>query len=46
MIIPIYTINGLSSPEDQIEAVRNKTDEGYRYMLAENGLLKYLLEKL
>jgi hypothetical protein len=39
----IYTMNGEYTPERQLEEVRNNTTEGYKFMLAEKGLLDYLL---
>lgn len=44
MILPIYTINGELTSEQQMEEVRNKTEEGYKLMLAENGLLRFLMQ--
>jgi len=43
MIKPIYNMNGVLSPEVQIQEVRNRTDLGYKLMLAEKGLLDYML---
>jgi len=40
---PVYTMNGEFSPEKQLEEVKKRTDLGYKFMLAEKGLLDYLL---
>jgi len=43
MVKPIYRMDGEYSPERQLEEVQNKTKFGYELMLAEKGLLDYLL---
>jgi len=39
----IYILGEEMSPEKQLEEVRNRTALGYKIMLAEHGLLEYLL---
>ena len=39
----IYSVKGKITPEQQLDEIKNKTPDGYRFMLAEHGLLEYLL---
>jgi len=43
MLKPYYSMQGDMSPEKQLEEVRNRTSEGYKLMLAEKGLVDWLL---
>ena len=43
MLKTVHTMDGELTPEQQLNEVRNKTAVGYKFMLAEKGLLDYLL---
>lgn len=41
----VYTTNGLITPDEQIENVIDRTDEGFRYMLREHGQIRFIIEE-
>ena len=45
MLMPIHTMNVDYTPQMQLDEVKNRTTTGYRFMLAEQGLLEYLLHE-
>jgi len=41
-----YTTNGLITAEEIMENVRDRTDDGFRYMMMEHGIIRDLIERV
>jgi len=43
MLMTVYEMTGMITPKQQLEEVKSRTAIGYKFLLAEHGLLQYLM---